>query len=297
MVNLKGLSAFPITPSNRDGQVDAGALRALLEPLIAAKVDSVGLLGSTGSYPYFSRDERRRAVQAAVTLAGGSVPILVGIGALRTDEAVRLAQDARDAGAAAGLLAPVSYTPLTDDEVFEHFQTVARESGLPICIYDNPGTTHFRFTPALIGRLSRVAGIIAVKSPAPDVSGVSGHVEALRAVVPSGFSLGYSADWNCTEALLAGGETWYSVVAGLFPRISLEIVRAAASGDGARARQLDERLQPVWHLFKTFSSLRVVYAIANIRGVCAAEPPRPILPLPASAQAQVRKVLAELEVD
>ncbi|WP_298364569.1 dihydrodipicolinate synthase family protein [uncultured Bradyrhizobium sp.] len=296
MVNLNGLSAFPITPSNRDGQVDAGALRALLEPLIAAKVDSIGLLGSTGSYPYFSRDERRRAVQAAAALADGKTPLLVGVGALRTDDAVKLAQDARDAGAAAGLLAPVSYTPLTDDEVFEHFQTVARESGLPICIYDNPGTTHFRFTPALIGRLSHVAGILAVKSPALDAAALPGHIAELRAIVPSGFSLGYSADWNCTEALLAGGETWYSVLAGIFPKVCLDIVRAVASGDAARARQLDARLQPVWQLLKTFSSVRVVYAIANLRGICAAEPPRPILPLPPDAQKKVSEVLAGMDI-
>ena len=297
MIDLKGLSAFPITPSDRDGRVDVGALRALLEPLIAAKVDSVGLLGSTGSYPYFGRDERRRAVQAAVRLAEGTTPILVGIGALRTDETVRLAQDARDAGAAAGLLAPVSYTPLTDDEVFEHFLTVARESGLPICIYDNPGTTHFRFTPALIGRLSRVDGIVAVKSPALDASTLAGHIAELRAVVPSGFSLGYSADWNCTEALLAGAETWYSVLAGVFPKVCLEIVRAAASGNATEARRLNARLQPIWDLFKTFSSLRVVYAIANLRGICAAEPPRPVLPLPADAQKRVEETLAGMQID
>ncbi|GKQ51226.1 dihydrodipicolinate synthase family protein [Bradyrhizobium sp. Ce-3] len=296
MVNLKGLSAFPITPSNRDGQVDAGALRALLEPLIAAKVDSIGLLGSTGSYPYFSREERRRAVQAAAALTDGKTPLLVGIGALRTDDAVKLAQDARDAGAAAGLLAAVSYTPLTDDEVFEHFQTVARESGLPICIYDNPGTTHFRFTPALVGRLSHLDGIIAVKSPALDASALAGHIAELQAVVPNGFSLGYSADWNCTEALLAGGETWYSVLGGILPKVCVEIVRAVASGDAARARQLDASLEPVWRLLKTFSSLRVAYAIANLRGICVAEPPRPILPLPPEALKKVGEVLAGMEI-
>ncbi|MGL3208162.1 dihydrodipicolinate synthase family protein [Bradyrhizobium sp. BR 1433] len=297
MINLKGLSAFPITPSNRDGRVDVGALRALLAPLIAAKVDSVGLLGSTGSYPYFSRDERRRAVQAVTALADGSTPILVGIGALRTDDAVRLAQDARDAGATAGLLAAVSYTPLTDDEVFEHFQVVARESGLPICIYDNPGTTHFQFTPALIGRLGRVDGIVAVKSPALDASTVAGHLRELRAVVPDGVASGYSADWNCTEALLAGADTWYSVVAGIFPKVCVDIVRAATSGDAARARELNAHLQPIWDLFRTYSSLRVVYALANLRGVCAAEPPRPILPLPADAQRRVKETLAAMEID
>src|SRR5207253_10287074 len=127
-------------------------------------------------YPYLSRVERRRALDAAVEESGGRAPIMVGVGALRTDEAVRLAQDARAAGAAAGLLAPVSYTPLTDEEVFEHFATVARESRLPLCIYDNPSTTHFRFSPALIGRLSRVPEIIAVKSPAPEPQAVAAHL-------------------------------------------------------------------------------------------------------------------------
>src|SRR3954467_6370404 len=86
----------------------------------------------------------------------------------RTDEAVRLAQDAKAIRADAGLLAPVSYTPLTDGEVFEHFATVARESRLPLCIYDNPSTTHFKFSPTLVGRLSQLPGIIAVKCPAPE---------------------------------------------------------------------------------------------------------------------------------
>jgi 4-hydroxy-tetrahydrodipicolinate synthase len=203
---LRGLSAFPITPANAEGRVDVDAVRKLVAPLCAAKVNSVGLLGSTGTYAYLSRSERRRALDAALEEAAGQVPILVGVGALRTDEAVRLAQDARAAGAAAGLLAPVSYTPLTEDEVFEHFATVARESRLPLCIYDNPSTTHFRFSPALIGRLSRLPDIIAVKSPAPEPQAVAAHLADLRRVVPDGFSLGYSGDWNSVEALIAGGD-------------------------------------------------------------------------------------------
>ncbi len=77
---------------------------------------------------------------------------MVSIEALRTDDAVRLRRTRsgrRDRRAAVrGVL-----HPLLDDEVFEHFVTVARDSGLPICIYDNPGTTHFRFSNALISRL------------------------------------------------------------------------------------------------------------------------------------------------
>ena len=293
---LTGLSAFPITPADAGGHVDVAALRKLVAPRCIAGVDSIGVLGSTGSYPYFSRAERRRALDAALGETNGRVPILVGVGALRTDEAVWLAQDAKAAGAAAGLLAPVSYTPLNEEEVFEHFASVAGESRLPLCIYDNPGTTHFRFSPGLVGRLSRVSGVVAVKSPAPEPPAVAEHLAELRRLVPEGFSLGYSGDWNSVEALLAGGDAWYSVVAGLFPRISVTLVQAVQSGDAASARRLSASLGPLWSLFKEFSSLRVIYACADLLGICRTEPPRPILPLSGVARQRVADTLKSLQL-
>lgn len=295
-MHLTGLSAFPITPSDADGRVDVDALRKLVASLCAANVNSIGLLGSTGSYAYLSRAERRRALDAALEEVGAQTPILVGVGALRTDEAVRLAQDAKAAGATAGLLAPVSYTPLTENEVFEHFAAVARESRLPLCIYDNPSTTRFRFSPALVCRLSRLPEIIAIKSPAPEPSAIAAHLAELRSVVPDGFSLGYSGDWNSVEALIAGADAWYSVIAGLFPRTSMAMVQAVQNGEVEEARRLNKRLDPLWSLFKEFSSLRVIYASADLLGICRAEPPRPILPLAGAARQRVADVLKALDL-
>jgi 4-hydroxy-tetrahydrodipicolinate synthase len=287
---LTGLSAFPITPAAADGTVDTSALKRLLAPLVAAKVDSIGLLGSTGSYPYLARAERRRATDAALEETNGQVPVLVGIGALRTDEAIALAQDAKAAGASAGLLAAVSYTPLTDDEVFEHFSAVAAV-GLPICIYDNFATTHFKFSPDLIGRIARIPGVVAVKGTAQPRELAADHLRQLRDAVPPGFSVGYAGDWNATEALIAGGDAWYCVAAGLFPNACLAITRAAQSGDATEARRLDAAMQPLWALFKEFSSLRVMYAAAAIKGISDAVPPRPVLPLPEAAKIRIAQVL------
>ncbi len=297
MTSFHGLFAFPITPTDASGHVDTVALGGLLTRLVDAKVHSIGLLGSTGSYPYLSRTERRRTIEAAVAHVAGRVPVLAGIGALRTDEAVSLAQDACMAGAAAGLLAPVSYTPLLDDEVFTHFETVAREGGLPLVVYNNPGTTHFTFTTDLLARLSRVPGIVAVKNPAPAAEAVPAHLQALRAATAPGFSLGYSVDAHAAEALLAGGAAWYSVAGGLFPQPCMAIVAAAQAGDATEARRLNAGLAPLWELFREHTSLRVMYAAANLLGLCRAVPPRPILPLPEAAQQRVGEVLGLLELD
>jgi 4-hydroxy-tetrahydrodipicolinate synthase len=289
-----GLSAFPITPAADDGHVDTIALRRLVARLADAGVDSIGLLGSTGSAPYLDRAERRRAIEAAVDEVSGRTPVIVGIGALRTSQVIALGQDAAACGADAVLLAPVSYTPLTEEEVFGHFAAVAEAVDLPLCIYNNPGTTQFTFSPELISRLGRVASIVAVKNPAPEIAAMPEVLADLRRRTPAGFSVGTSVDWRAAEALLAGYDAWYSVLGGVLPELCLPIVRAAAAGNAARARRLNAALQPLWQAFMQHSSLRVVYAIVNLLGICRAVPPRPILPLEESAQRQVASVLESL---
>jgi len=291
MTLFHGLSAFPITPADEGGRVDTGALAGLLGRLQAGGVDSVGLLGSTGTYAYLNRAERRRAIAAAAEALGGRTPIIVGVGALRTDEAMALARDAQEAGADGVLLAPVSYTPLTEEEVFQHFVAVADASELPLCIYNNPGTTHFSFSDALIARLAGVKRIVAVKNPSPAPEAAQARVAALRALVPEGFALGYAADWGAAGAVLAGGVAWYSVVGGLLPKPALALMRAAQAGDAAEVRRLDAGLAPMWELFREYGGLRVVYAGANLLGLTDAQPPLPILPLDAAARARIGAVL------
>ncbi|HEY0202606.1 MAG TPA: dihydrodipicolinate synthase family protein [Acetobacteraceae bacterium] len=292
MVPFDGLIAYPITPADAAGRVDTLALRRLLERLAAAGVQGIGLLGSTGAYPYFTRAERRRAIEAAVDALAGRVPLLVGVGALRTDEAVALASDARAAGAGAGLLAPVSYIPLRDDEVFAHYEAVAA-TGLGLCIYDNPATTGFTFSPALIGRLSRVPGIQAAKVPAPQAEAPAA-LAALRAGCAPGFRVGCSVDARAAEALLAGADAWHSVAAGLFPRACLALSAAARAGDAAGTRRLNTAMQPLWDLFAAHTSLRAIYAAAGHLGLCDAAPPPPVLPLPDEARHQVADVVDRL---
>jgi 4-hydroxy-tetrahydrodipicolinate synthase len=292
-----GLSAFPLTPADPHGHVDTDGLVRLVERLAAAEVDSIGLLGSTGTYAYLTRAERRRAVEAAAGCLGRRVPLIVGVGALRTDDAQDLARDAKAAGAEGLLLAPVCYTPLTDDEIFEHFVAVARAADLPLCIYNNPGTTHFTFSDALVARLAEVPSIAAVKNPAPPPAEARARHQALRARVPATFAIGYSGDWNAPDAVLAGGDAWYSVVGGLLPVPTLKLLRAAQAGDRAEVARWNGRFQPLWELFKELSSLRVMYAVADILGLCRTEPPRPVLPLPPATHQRVAAALEMLDTD
>lgn len=292
-----GLSAFPITPADEAGRVKLVDLSRLLDQLVDADVDSIGLLGSTGGYAYLSPEERRRAVNAAVLQVDGRVPIIVGTGALRTDQAIELAKDAKKAGADGLLLAPVSYTPLTDEEVFQHFVAVANATDLPLCIYNNPSTTNFSFSRELIQRLSEIDTICAVKMPLPAAEDVAANLSQLRAILPADFSVGYSGDWGCASALLADADCWFSVVGGILPQATMKLAMAARSGDKADTQRINASFEPLWKLFQEFGSFRIVYAIANLLELTEAKPHLPILPLQAADVDRVKQALDTLRTE
>ena len=289
MTLFSGLSAFPITPMTLAGEVLVTDLIRLVHRIEAGGADSIGLLGSTGTYMFIGREQRRRAVATAVG-AATSIPVIVGVGAMRTDEAQSLAHDAATEGAAGLLLAPVSYTPLTEDEVFEHFLAVASASDLPLCIYSNPGTTNFTFRPEFVARLATIATVAAIKLPLPSSGDIAADLAAFRQAAPS-LSIGYSGDWGCKDALLAGADCWFSVAGGLFPERAAALTAAAMKGDQEEADRHDTVFAGLWGLFQANGSLRVMYAAANMLGLTDAQPPKPLLGANEGLRTQLASVL------
>ncbi len=295
---LTGLSAFPLTPISGDVDrgIDETAYSTLVARLADARVDTIAALGSTGSYAYLERAERRRVVQLAVA-AAGEVPVIAGIGATRTRAVLQHAEDAQAEGAAALLLAPVSYQPLTDDEVFGLFEEVSAAASVPVVVYDNPGTTQFTFTDELHARIAGLPRIASVKIPPVDGGPVAvrERVDALRGRLPADVTIGISGDPVAADALNAGCDAWYSVLAGTLPGPCREITEAAGAGESDRASALSRHLQPLWDLFGTYGSYRVVSALAEELGLLShPNLPRPVLGLAPAGRAQVREALGTL---
>ncbi|MCQ9385714.1 dihydrodipicolinate synthase family protein [Brevibacterium sp. 50QC2O2] len=258
-----GLSAFPLTPLRHD-RIDEAAFIRIIGRLAAARVDSIGALGSTGSYAYLDRAERARVARLAVEHAGDT-PVIVGIGALRTSQVQALAHDAQAAGAAAVLLAPMTYQALSPDEVYGLYAAVTGELDVPLVVYDNPGTTHFTFPTELYGRIAELPHIGALKIPPVrgDAATVAAHLAEVRAQLPGHVRLGTSGDSAAARALMAGCDLWFSVIGGVLPELTLELTRASLAGDTDSAERAQALLQPVWDLMDVHGSLRVAAALAQ----------------------------------
>lgn len=294
-----GMSAFPLTPIC-DEEIDVSAYAGLISRLVEAGVDSITALGSTGSYMYLSTEERARVARITVEHAAG-IPVLIGIGALRTREVLANVRSAEAAGAQGLLLAPVSYQPLTEDDVFELFRTVDSATDLPLVVYDNPGTTHFTFTTALYARLAVLEGVASIKIPGQAMSprDLTAHVERIRVATGNQVTIGISGDAFGAAGLSAGCEAWYTAVGGTLPAPMLAITRAARNGELDRAPELSAALQPLWDLIAEFGgSLRVSAAIAEHLGLVAPHSlPLPIQSLTPVQRRRVTEVVDALALD
>ncbi|MEF9874878.1 MULTISPECIES: dihydrodipicolinate synthase family protein [Micrococcaceae] len=291
---LTGLSAFPLTPMN-DDQLDEPAFIGLVQRLVAAGVDSITVLGSTGSYMYLDRAERERVIGLAVQHATG-IPVLAGVGAMRTAHVLAHIDDAKAAGAAGVLLAPVGYQRLDDDEVFALFRAATERSDLPVVVYDNPGTTHFTFSNGLYARIAQLPGIISIKIPGVPADPVDAlaHVAAIRAVLPDHVGIGVSGDAFGAAGLIAGCDAWFTAVGGTIPAPMLGITRAVQAGDHQKALAVSEDLRPLWDLMaQCGGSLRVSAAIAEHLGLAAPN----CLPLPVQGLNREQRARVALVLD
>lgn len=297
-----GLSAFPLTPMRAD-HVDEAAFAAIVERLAVARVDSITALGSTGSYAYLTQEERARVTKIAVDNAG-DVPVFIGVGALRTSHMLENISVAERTGASAVLVAPVSYQPLTHDEVYELFRAATERSPLPVIVYDNPRTTHFTFDVDLYARIAALPGIASIKIPGVPADPVAAraHVSQIRAAIPQHVTVGVSGDQSAATGLLAGCDAWYSVLGGTLPVQALALARAAQrarAGDPQGAdllRTASARLAPLLELFTELGgSLRPIAAVAEQLGYADMSClPLPVQGLGSVERERVSQVLAEL---
>lgn len=279
-----------MTPLTEDG-IDQASLVRLVGRITDAGVRSIGVLGSTGIYPYLSRDERREALEVAVA-AAADASIMCGVGALSTREVIANAEDAQRAGVSALLLTPVSYHRLTTEEVYGLYRDVASASSVPVFVYDSPGTTGFVFTDELLGRIAQLPHIGGIKIPPPPTGTTATRLAELRATFGTKQSIGLSGDWEAVEALIAGFDVWHSVIAGIFPRYAKELADAAKTGNAENARELSARMDPLWALFKSHGSLRMVSALAEELGLTGKDTlPRPLQGLGEEPRSEIRAFL------
>ena len=244
-----GLSAFPITPFSNE-RIDYKAFEALIGNLTQAKVDSICAMGSTGLYPYLNRNELSQVAKATVEMAG-NIPVMAGIGSLRTLDVLKNAEAVQQAGVSAVLLAPMSYHRLNDSEVYSLFDKVTTELSIPLCVYENPGATNFTFSNELYAEVTKLPNVAAIKIPGMPFETEDGEkkLSHLRELLPEHVAIGVSGDKFSAAGMASGCDLWFSVLGGLFPKTVQAMMLAAKTQTRSEAMVAGAEFEQMWQLF------------------------------------------------
>ena len=229
---IKGTITALVTPFAKDGSVDYGRLRDLVEEQIAGGVEGICSVGTSGESPTLDHGEHHLVIEKTIEFAAGRAAIIAGTGANSTAEAVSLTRAAIAAGGADACLQVTPYYNKPNAEgLYRHFMTVA-DLGLPVVLYNVPGRAGREIPLDVVARLAAHPNIVAIKEAAGSVDRVS----AVKDIAPD-LTVLSGDDSLALPMISVGAEGVISVASNVIPREMGDMVRMARAGDftGARA--------------------------------------------------------------
>lgn len=286
---IRGIIAYPITAFTETGVVDTDRLASLVDTMVDAGVHAIAPLGSTGESAYLGLDEWKTVVDTTVAAVNGRVPTVVGSSDLTTAGAVARAEYAQRAGATAVMVIPVSYWPLSDREIIQHFSSVSDAISIPIVAYNNPATSGIDMKPALLNKMfETIANVQMVKESTGDIQRMIDLAEL------SGGELPFYNGSNplVLEALMVGASGWCTAAPCLRPAPTIALYDAVVDGDIDRAKEIYTDLLPLLRFIVAKGLPTAVKSGLEILGEPAGVPRLPLLPLAPEDRAELESILA-----
>jgi 4-hydroxy-tetrahydrodipicolinate synthase len=236
-----GITVALATPVDEDGALDEAGLGRLVRRVVDAGVAGISPCGSTGEGARLDRASRLRVTESVRALAP-DLPVISGVSFGSPRECLAELAALADLGAHAALVPPPSYYPMTDDEVYALYAHLAAESPIPLVLYHIPMFTAVPITPAAVGRLAELPGVVGIKDSGRDLEY---FLQVLAATKGADFTVLTGTDTLLVESLGLGAAGAICASANVVPELSVGIHRAFTAGDPARARQLQDRLTAV----------------------------------------------------
>ena len=227
-----------VTPMHPDGSLDYQSYKQLIDWHAQEGTDALVVVGTSGESPTVNVDEHAELIRVAVAHSAGRMPVIAGVGANSTAEAIHLAEHAKRVGATAGLSVAPYYNKPSQEGMYRHFKAIQEAVDLPTILYNVPGRTVADISNETVVRLAQIPGIVGIK----DATGDMGRLALLLRDVPSQFQVMSGDDATAAALIMLGGVGNISVTANIAPKAMHELCVAAAKGDIAKVRELNRHL-------------------------------------------------------
>lgn len=287
-----GIYPYLVTPIDRaSGKVREKVLRRLVDSLIADGVHGLSPLGSTGEFAYLSHEQKKEVVRIVLDAAGGRVPVVAGVAAYSTEDAIRQAHALVELGVDGIILILQTMFAVSKAGTIGYFTEVARGLPCPVVVYTNPGLLGGDVTPDIVAELSHVPNITYVK----DASGNTGRLMTIMNRVDGRMRV-FSASAHVPVLVFRlGGVGWMAGPACIIPRLSVALYDLAIAGQWDAAMKLQAPLWRINELFQRYSLAACIKAGLELKGFEVGDPIAPQERLGAGPIGEIREALAQLD--
>ncbi len=260
-LELGQIGTAMVTPFSEEGSIDRDLLEKLIEHLIGSGTDSLIVCGTTGESPTLNHAEKAVLFASAIEIVNGRIPVIAGTGTFNTAETIKLTKTAESLGADGIMLVTPYYNKPDQKGMYAHFSHIAKETELPLLLYNIPGRSAVNMLPETVIALSKLKNIRAVK----EASGSLDQMAEIITKTDSGFKV-YSGDDALTLPLLSiGGEGVISVASHVVGNEMQQMINAFKSGNTKEAAKIHRILLPLFHaVFSAPNPIPIKYALQKI---------------------------------
>ena len=288
-VNWSGVYPAVTTQFKEDFSIDHEANGEMLQQLVNEGVHGIVVCGTVGENCSLSAEEKRAVMREAVKAVEGRVPVLSGVAETTTALAIDYAKDAEEIGIDGLMVLPGMVYRSTEEEAINHYQQIARSTGLPIMIYNNPVTYGVDVSIEGMKTLAQEPNIVSVKEATEDTRRISELFREFgdRYVVFGG------VDDIALESLMLGATGWISGLTNVFPKESVAIYQLAQEGRYEEAREIWRWFLPLLRLDTIPTLVQCIKLAEQLAGRGSERVRAPRLPLSGEQRAYVEKLFRE----
>lgn len=295
-IRFEGIFTPTITPLDAKERVDELGFTKQLNRLIGNGVHGIYLLGTSGEFTTLTNAERERAIDIAMKVVNGRVPIISGVMDTSTQRVIQNIEIAQEFGVNAVAATPGYYYPSTDDaDLVEFYEVIAASTDLPVLIYNIPSTVKTAIKPQIVAELAaRCDNIVGMKDSSGDWTNCLNLLALLGD--KDDFSLLLGSHTALGAALLFGADGGVVSISNVAPKHAVALYNAGKARDIDEVHRLQKWLLRLSKIYTYGQGVSGMKACLDILGICQAHTTSPLLPVSDVAKAEIRRLLTELGI-
>ena len=287
-MKFEGIYTPLVAPFFDDFTLNHDAMQQTVDLLVNAGVHGIIVAGTTGEYYAMTMKERVYMMGVAKEMIAGRVPMMIGTGAIRTEDSVEYARQAKLHGADAILIATPPYAYPTGREIALHALAIDREANLPAMLYNYPGRMSVNMDEECLDRLGRSPNFCAIK----ESSGDPNRLHMLARDYPH-IALSCGMDDQALEFFAWGARSWVCAGSNFAPEAHIALYQACAvEGDFTKGRAIMSAMLPLMRVLEQGGKfIQCIKHGLTMRGIDVGPPRKPLQPLNKDDKRELEQVI------